>query len=324
MKKKIGKIFILISGATFGLAIGYFLVFGLKHTSNIAIGYIKNVKKEVVWENPNKGGPSSTNFIFNNNKETSDEQKNFKISENAPKPIVDAKSYLVGDLDSGKIIFTENQNKALPIASISKLVTALVTDEYLGLSTEIKISEKAVSTYGRQGRLEKGEIYKASELLYALLLESSNDASEAIAESGVRDIFINEMNKKVREIEMYNTHFADPSGLSSRNVSTVNDLFKLAKYIDKYRKYVFEMTTVKKYFSKNKTWHNFSEFRSDPDYYGGKNGYIDEAGNTQLAIFNMNFNGENRRIVFIILNTKNIEENIYGLKRYVSKYITYE
>jgi len=123
---------------------------------------------------------------------------------------------------------------------------------------------------------------------------------------------------------MFNTHFGDPSRLSPRNISTSSDLFKLSQYIEKYRSYIFGITKEKKYELGKKVWFSNSKFRSDDDYIGGKNGYTDEALKTQLAIFDIEISGESKKIIFIILKTDDIPGDIYGLKKYTEKYVTFE
>lgn len=314
-------------GISLGVLAGYFVVVGVKKISVYAFDFAKNInfieKKEVA-----QGGPEAEKNIFKDREGKDvyflDYEKKYRISENAPVPYLTANSYLVGDIESGEVILSKNENKILQIASITKLMTAVVADEKIGLNKELRVSENAISTYGKQGNLRTGEEYSVSDILYPLLLESSNDAAEAIAEAGLRSAFLGYMNDKSIEIEMYNTHFGDPSGLSSQNVSTVSDLFKLIQYIEHYRKYIFEITRLKKYELGNKDWFNNSKFRSDDDYYGGKNGYTDVAWKTQAAIFEMDLGGEKKKIAFIILKTDDIEGDIYGLKRYVERHVTFE
>jgi D-alanyl-D-alanine carboxypeptidase len=309
-----------------GLIAGFFLVTGIQAIKPFVVEFVSNTdlfeEREI-----NQGGPDSGD-IFEDKKGEDvyflNYEKSYQISDNAPVPRLTAQSYLVGDIESGQIIISRNENQALPIASITKLMTALVADDSVGLSTDIRISERALDTYGKQGNLNVNEVYKVSEILYPLLLESSNDASEAIAESYGRDNFLRSMRDKARKIEMYSTNFSDPSGLSPQNISTVSDLFKLTKYIEEYRNYIFGITREKGHELRNKVWFNNSKFRSEDDYYGGKNGYTDIAWKTQLAVFEMDFDGEKRKLVYIILKTDDIEGDIFGLKRYVERHVDYK
>jgi D-alanyl-D-alanine carboxypeptidase (penicillin-binding protein 5/6) len=323
---KLNKIIVLILGVSVGLMSGYFLVKGVKVASVHTFNFVKNI--DFKNEELSYGGPELTQEILQEKTNEGiyflDYEKTYRISEDAPVPLLTADSYLVGDLESGDIIFSKNENKSLPIASITKLMTAVVADDSVGLSTELKVSNQAISTYGKQGGLRTGEVYTISEILKPLLLESSNDAAEAIAESFIRRDFINKMNDKSKELEMYGTYFGDPSGLSPQNVSTPKDLFKLSQYIEEYRDYIFEITRERRSEEDGKVWFNNSKFRSDDDYYGGKNGYTDIAWKTQLAIFEMNISGESKKVIFIILKTDDIEGDVYGLKRYTQKYVSFE
>jgi serine-type D-Ala-D-Ala carboxypeptidase (penicillin-binding protein 5/6) len=327
MKNKIKFFGIMFLGIGIGIYVGYIAVLGIGKTYSFASTYIKSISFSFLKIETGLGGPDFAQTIFaksSSEESISNYKKSYKINNNAPVPKVEAKSYLVGDIETGEIILVKNENQPLPIASITKLMTSVIADESNGLSELVKVSQRAIDTYGKQGRLAVNETYKVSEIMYPLILESSNDAAEAIAESFDRNTFIQNMNEKANEIGMNNTNFSDPSGLSSRNISTVSDLFKLSRYVDQYRNYIFNITSLNVYKFNNKTWYNNSKFKSDKNYYGGKNGYIDEAGHTQVVIFDMNFKGDNRKIAFIILNTSDLETNIYGLKNYVSKYVSYE
>lgn len=324
MKKKTSKILILVVGLAVGISVGYLSLIGLSKSYAWASSKIPKINITSIFVEDGKGGPTLENYFNQETKKfISDYKPSYKISDEAPVPKLAGDSYLVGDLETGEIILSKNKDNPMPMASISKLMTAVVADEKFGLSKDVYVSESAINAYGKQGKLIKGEKYKVVEILYPLLLESSNDAAEAIAESAERDSFIMSMNDKAREIKMYNTHYSDPSGLSEKNISSVSDLFKLAQYVEKYRSYIFEITRLKQYKFGKKVWFNNSKFRVDEDYYGGKNGYTDEAQKTQLAIFEIPFEDETRKIIFIVLKTDDIYGDIYGLKKYVERHVEY-
>ena len=145
---------------------------------------------------------------------------------------VSALAYLVGDLNTGEVILAKNQDQKFPIASISKLTTALITKEIMEPNDALLISKRALDTEGKNGGLKIGEEIETSDLLYPLLLESSNDAAEILAEHFGRDIFIKKMNEVAENLKMSGTSYEDPSGLSPGNQSTTSDLFKLAGYLN--------------------------------------------------------------------------------------------
>ncbi len=141
---------------------------------------------------------------------------------------------------SNEILFYQNQNLILPIASLTKLMTAVVVLEELKeteLNQEIIVSENAVSVFGSQAGLQAGERLTIKNILQALLIESSNDAAYVLAESieqKTEKDFVFLMNQKAKELGLKNTRFADPSGLNPANISTVYDIACLVKYSFNY------------------------------------------------------------------------------------------
>src|SRR3989344_9296207 len=182
---------------------------------------------------------------------------------------VAARSYLVGDLDTGEIILSKNEKEQLPIASVSKLMTALVASESLGRDEVLSVSKKAVATEGGNGNLRAGEKIKAGNLLYPLLPESSNDAAEVLAEEVGRDTFLAKMNGRSRELEMQQTRFRDPSGLSPGNQSSVLDLFKLVQYLSKEKSKLLEITTFRSFASPPHFWQSNNQFLKETGYRVG-------------------------------------------------------
>lgn len=233
----------------------------------------------------------------------------YSTKKGAKFPKISAKAYMVADLESGSVIASYGEKVKLPIASLTKMMTALVSLETINQYKETKVSRTAYGTYGAQGNLLTDEKIKISDTLYPLLLESSNDAAEVLAEFAGRNAFIKNMNDKALSIGLFNTEFEDPSGLSKNNISTAEDLFKLVKYIYKYKSYVFEITKLKDYTSGKHTWYSNSKFRNDDNYLGGKNGYTDDARYTLVTLVELPL-GEfkKRKIAIILLNSEKTTE----------------
>lgn len=269
-----------------------------------------------------QGGPAVTDFDTT----ASVQLKRYVVHGGTAFPDISAPTFLIGDVKTGQIIASRQKDSLRPIASLTKLMTAVVADETLGLSEETAVSGTAVSTYGNSGRLSRGQVFTLEELLLPLLLESSNDAAEVIAEHENRYTFMLDMNAKAQELGMENTSFEDPSGLSAKNVSTVEDLFKLVKYIDKYRSFILDISAQKSGSARKMTWYSNSRFRSYKDYVGGKNGYTDEAGKTNIAIFRLPLEGEEkyRDIAIIIFDTRNAETDTRKIVSYLNNYVYYE
>ena len=202
-------------------------------------------------------------------------------------PKVSAKAYLVGDLDTGEIILKKNERERLPIASVSKLVTALVTLAPGHDGDVTQISKSALATYGKNGNFSLGEKIGIKELLYPLLLESSNDAAEALAEFFGRENFIKKMNQQARILDLPNTSFEDTSGLSENNQSTVLDLFKLAGFIKQEKPDLLTITKQGSYSNKKHNWSSNNQFLRAEGYLGGKSGFTDPALESVVSLFSL-------------------------------------
>ena len=159
-------------------------------------------------------------------------------------PEIEARAVLVSNIadsfslsSKNKILYQKNIDSILPIASLTKLMTAVVVLENIGLDEEVIISENAVRAYGNKGGLVVNEKITVKNLLYILLIESSNDAAVALSEAvqiKIEKNFINLMNEKAEELGLENTDFIEPSGYLSNNVSTVREVAELVKYIFNY------------------------------------------------------------------------------------------
>ncbi len=147
-------------------------------------------------------------------------------------PIVNGKSGIVVELDSGKVVFEKNAHEKRKIASITKVMTAIIALEHADLDQKVVISKNAASIGENSMGLLEGEEYTLEELLYGLILNSGNDAAYAISEAvaGDTETFVYWMNLKAKELGLENTYFADPSGLDNDTYSTAYELVKLTRY----------------------------------------------------------------------------------------------
>ena len=242
------------------------------------------------------------------------------------KPKVQAEEYVIGDLDTGEIILGKNDTEQLPIASLSKLMTATVDLETLNQDQMTKISAQALATYGNSGYFHLGEKISVGTLLYPLLMESSNDAAEQLAEVGGHDTFLSEMNQKAKDLGMTSTTYQDPSGLTPFNVSTATDLFKLTQYIQKNLPVILQvpLNHSYKYSLNSQTWFSIDQFLRDPGYTGGKSGYTDEARETVVSTFAIPLGQSGtRHIAIVLLKTPNRHEDVENIVSYLKKNVYY-
>ncbi len=146
---------------------------------------------------------------------------------------VSANGALLLEPTSGDIVYQKNANQKMPMASTTKIMTAIVAIENNQIDTLVKIPKEATSIEGSSIYLKEGEVFTIRELLYALLLESANDSAVALAyiTAGGVDEFATLMNEKADELGLANTHFANPHGLDDDNhYTTPYDLAKLSSY----------------------------------------------------------------------------------------------
>lgn len=146
---------------------------------------------------------------------------------------ISGKSAILIEADSGKIIYEKNADLRLPMASTTKIMTGILAIENNNLSDIVKIPPCAVGIEGSSIYLKEGESLSVRQLLEALLLESANDASVALAYKTAGDVshFAELMNEKATELGLTNTHFANPHGLDDdEHYTTASDLSKIARY----------------------------------------------------------------------------------------------
>lgn len=292
----------------FSISIGMFLAF--LATSNANYEKIPKINTEI------------QNQILL--EEISEPEYFYFVKDPTKKPKIQAESYFVGDLDTGEIIFSKNSDKKLPIASVSKLFTAVVSQDIQNQEDMVQISKKALDTEGKNGNLYLNEKIKAGDLIYPLLLESSNDAAEAIAIHSERNIFIEAMNEKVKNLGLSSTSFKDPSGLSHYNISTASDLFLFAKYLKINKQDLLELTTKRSFNNKKHSWFNNSQFLGLEGYLGGKRGYIDEAKQTALSVFSIPLGVEGTRNIGItILRSPDRLKDVQNIVSYLKKNVYY-
>ena len=146
---------------------------------------------------------------------------------------VSAKSAVVMEASTGRVLYQKNAHEKMPMASTTKIMTALVAIENSNLDDRVTVSPNASGIEGSSIWLSPGETMTLSDLLFGLMLASGNDAAVAIAEhvGGDVETFVGMMNDKAREIGAYNTHFANPHGLPADNhYTTAYDLALISVY----------------------------------------------------------------------------------------------
>lgn len=156
---------------------------------------------------------------------------------NVPEPVIDAKAAALFDVSSGRFLFAQNINKRLPIASITKLMTAIVALENLNPEEIFVVPAETINVDGNGADLYKGERLRVADLFKIMLVKSSNDAALTLtAEVQKRGLnLVEKMNEKAKMLGMFSTKFTDPAGLDDYDAfSTAADLVKLVRYAEGY------------------------------------------------------------------------------------------
>jgi D-alanyl-D-alanine endopeptidase (penicillin-binding protein 7) len=196
-------------------------------------------------------------------------------------------SALVQDADTGEIVFTKNSEAVVPIASITKLMTAMVIiDRGLDLEDRIVLSREDVDLKkGSRSRLKPGGVLTRRDLLLLALMASENRAAAALGRTypGGTEVFVDAMNRKAAELGMTDSRFVDPTGLNSGNVSSARDLAKLvnaAHGYDLIREFSTQARTTVSFYGRPMTFRNTNGLVRSSHWEIGlsKTGYISEAG----------------------------------------------
>ena len=222
-----------------------------------------------------------------------------------------SRSVAVIDVETGETIYEKNANTASPMASITKIMTAMVVlDANLDMREEITLdAEDFVGPKRASTRLKVGDRMNRAEILLMALMKSENPAAKALARNypGGYTAFMRAMNNKARSLGMTTAFFGDPTGLDKRNVASSNDLVKMVRAAGNYDVIRRFSTTkdysfyVANYSSGNRTYKasNTSTLVRSGDYPIGisKTGFINEAGNCVVMETKVN----NRPAIIVIL-----------------------
>jgi len=224
-------------------------------------------------------------------------------------PIIDASASIVIDNQTGEILYEKSSHDRRQIASITKLMTAIIILEENDLNSIVTVSKGANYADGSQMFLRTGEQITVENLLFGLMINSANDAAVTLAEfnAGTEDKFAEKMNKKALELGLLDTHFQNSIGYDSKNnYSSAFDVAKLARYA--YQKDFIKDAAVLKEFEVKSTdgalIHPLKSTNELLDSYlnikGLKTGHTEKAGLCMVGIAE-NDNGND--IITVVLNS---------------------
>jgi D-alanyl-D-alanine carboxypeptidase len=224
--------------------------------------------------------------------------RNWAVTE----PEISAKSAVILNFKNDRkdsALYQKNTGRILPIASLTKLMTAIVVMENYDLEKIIEISENSILVDGTSGGLVVGEKLKIKDLLYIMLVQSSNDAAMSLAQDNPDmpyESFINLMNIKATELGLMNTNFKEPVGLDSFNQSTTSEIAVIAEYVFQFPLLaeILKTSEATIYSTDKNIIHKITNTNQllgkIPQLIGGKTGYTGEAGGCLMTISNIESN----------------------------------
>lgn len=243
------------------------------------------------------------------------------FSNSKNKPQVSAKAALVYDLSDNKILFDKNSKARLPMASLTKIMTAVVAIENKRSDDRYTVYKENLVGENVMG-LTSGEVLSLENLLYGLILNSGNDAAEVLAANTLgRQEFVSAMNNKAKSLGLKNTNFTNPSGLEGEGnqYTTAYDLLVITRYaLANYPLFVKVAATYEyhiPYTWDHKAFDLYNEtnlITSYPGVKGVKDGYTPEAG--LCLVTYLDYGGH--KMIGIILGSENRRQEMKDLLDY--------
>ena len=234
-------------------------------------------------------------------------------------PDISAGAAVIADLDTGEILLDKEVDRVNPVGALTKSMTALTVREVVNLERVITAQASMLNKEKSDGLLKISEMYRGFDLLYPLLMQSSNDAASVLGGFLGEKETVNQMNKKARALGMSGTNFVDTTGESEENVSTLRDLSRLAKYILDKRGFVFGVSIGTQYPEdgtvKFSNLQNYNPFAGEKNITGVIGGRSDAVGFTILTVWKESKEGGPVRNLLIgVLGSNDANGDIIALR----------
>jgi D-alanyl-D-alanine carboxypeptidase (penicillin-binding protein 5/6) len=254
---------------------------------------------------------------------------------------ITGKAAYVFDVEENQVLFAKNEDEALPLASVTKLMTTLIAHELLTENAEVSIGDSALRQYGDSG-LQEGEAFQRQSLSDLVLLSSSNDGAYALAAAAGNALepgggaaeFVAAMNIRAEELGLTKTTFKNPTGLDISATEggaygSAKDIATLMQYIITTAPDLLTYSTeeVARVYSEDGTYHdaeNTNYYIDElPGLIGSKTGYTDLAGGNLVVAFNA---GLNRPIIVVVLGSTRYERftDVIELAKEAEQYVVAE
>jgi len=224
------------------------------------------------------------------------------------KPALQATAYGIYALDTNTVVLEENADAVVPIASVTKLFIANTFMQRNDLLATTTVTWGELAAEGEAGHLMYGAVYTHRELLYALLLESSNDAAAALER--IDPMLVAETAALYDGVEL-----VDASGLSDNNTASVNTLLEATASLYRTNRHLFDITAMPILYGAETGWRNNNPFVSDAAYRGGKHGFTYEAGQTAVGVFA----DAGTEYVYVVLGSDELMSDMQQLRSVIQK-----
>ena len=238
-------------------------------------------------------------------------------------PVLSVSSYLIFDTHTGEVLASQNPDAIHPIASVTKLFTAAAILEDFDPESTTTITWGDVAAEGEAGGLKPHQVYTYRELLFPLLLESSNDAALAL-EHATKGELTKSLETVAKKYGADHAQFTDASGLSPDNTASARDLMNFSRAVGERYPFVYDISELPQYIGQYTGWRNNNPVFNTEAYRGGKHGYTPEAGRTLVAQFSEHFTAGDRTIGYIIFGSDNLATDVATLRSYVQEVVRYE
>ena len=243
-------------------------------------------------------------------------------------PSLQAKSYLVADLDNSQIFMIKNPETIYPVIGVNKLLTGISASELLRLSFDpnlidkLYINERMLLPPGETAGLTLGKSFTFFDLYYPLLVEHSNDASEALALRLSRN-YLGILKERAHSLGMSNTTLVDSYGGEQGNFSTSEDLFYLLRYLFNNRLWMLNISKGKVYNdfgnSQFTNLENKNLFNNDHDFVGGFTEQGSDGLSTSTFVFKTSFKGSERYIGIVLIGSPDVLGDVGMIRNYLIK-----
>lgn len=251
-------------------------------------------------------------------------RQKYSLKETAPTLddfLIQAKSGIVVDAETGEILYEKEVHQALSPASITKILTGTIALENIDVNKKLRVSKHASNMEAFNMSTREGELLKTDDILHGLMMISANDAAEILAEGidGNRQTFLDKMSEKIKLLDLRETAFKNPSGLDEPgHVSSSYDISKITYYALKAHPEILKYMGDKEEYSIAKTDENEAHYwpghvsltmRTYPEMLGAKTGFTDEARNTFIGVAQKN----GKKFIFVFMGSDRGNEDARAL-----------